>query len=262
MPVVLVLAQDLIAMHLGLNSSVSVFCRGKHLEFLPVTPPLYRTGHPFLPHEHHTVNFRFLLHQIEYEFGVAFVTHQLSLQPRITPHKLKKGRFPEKKKKKLEGGRECRGKEGRRGEGKAEKRKRKERIGGGGVGRGWKERSRWLKEIQNSLAQESLSLSFQYETANISEADFRQWPISITNKKSKAHCFSPNVLHSSAIVSSMIISSIFLFHTNRNIASPKWDAFPLFTLSDPLFFSLFALYLAMRSALIFSQYTFSASPAH
>ena len=90
MPVVLVLAPDLIAMHLGLKSSVSVFCRGKHWEFLPVTPPLNRAGHPFLPHVHHTVNLRFLLHQIEYEFGVAFVTHQLSLQPRITPHKLKK----------------------------------------------------------------------------------------------------------------------------------------------------------------------------
>lgn len=135
MPVVLGLAPDLIAMHLGLKSSVSVFCRGKHLEFLPVTPHLNRTGHPFLPHVHHTVNFRFLLHQIEYEFGVAFVTHQLSLQPRITPHKLKKkGRFPEKKKQ-LEGGRERRGKEGRRGEGKAEKRKRKERIGGGWGGK-------------------------------------------------------------------------------------------------------------------------------
>lgn len=31
---------------------------------------------------HHTVYVRFLPHQIEYEFGVAFVTHQLSLQPK------------------------------------------------------------------------------------------------------------------------------------------------------------------------------------
>ena len=138
MPVVLVLAQDLIAMHLGLNSSVSVFCRGKHLEFLPVTPPLYRTGHPFLPHEHHTVNFRFLLHQIEYEFGVAFVTHQLSLQPRITPHKLKKGRFPEKKKNnsREEGSAE----ERREGEERERQRRGKERRGLGGVG--WEEDGR------------------------------------------------------------------------------------------------------------------------
>ena len=129
---------------------------------------MYRTGHPFLPHVYHTVNFRFLLHQIEYEFGVAFVTHQLSLQPRITPHKLKKGRFSEKKNNSREEGS---AEERREGEERERQRRGKEwrGLGGGGVGRGWKERSRWLKEIQNSLPQESLSLSFQYETANISE---------------------------------------------------------------------------------------------
>lgn len=61
------------------------FLPWKALGILPVTPPMYRTGHPFLPHVYHTVNFRFLLHQIEYEFGVAFVTHQLSLQPYQIP---------------------------------------------------------------------------------------------------------------------------------------------------------------------------------
>lgn len=98
---------------------------------------MYRTGHPFLPHVYHTVNFRFLLHQIEYEFGVAFVTHQLSLQPRITPHKLKKGRFPEKKITRGRKGAQRKGGKARRGKGREEEKKGED---GGGVG--WEEDGR------------------------------------------------------------------------------------------------------------------------